>query len=263
MELGLKDKTALVTGASAGLGFAAAKVLSEEGARVIINSRSDDNLKVAAANIEKHTGRRPDCIAFDLTIEGNSEALVDEAIRLAGEVDILVSNAGGPPSGDFMSLSKENWDESTKLTLMSAIDLSRAVIPGMKKNKWGRIIYITSVSAKQPIPGLIISNTLRAGVTGFAKSISNELAGFGITINTVCPGFTNTERLGYLAEKLSADGSLKLDDVYNNWKANIPAGRIGEPDELANLICFLVSEKASYITGTSIAVDGGYIKGLL
>jgi 3-oxoacyl-[acyl-carrier protein] reductase len=263
MELGIKDRVALITGASSGLGLAAAEALSVEGAKVILNSRSQENLETAADKVEKNTGVRPHTIAGDLTGAGESERIIEKARAFYNSVDILVSNAGGPPSGDFMTLTKENWTESAKLTLYPAIDLARAVIPGMMQKAWGRIIFITSLSVKQPAPGLIISNTLRAGVTGFAKSISNELAAHGITVNTVCPGFTRTERLNYLAEKQAKDKGVKPEDIFKGWMDNIPAGRLGEPSELASLICFLASEKAAYITGTSIPVDGGYIKGLL
>jgi len=263
MELQLKDRVALVTGASSGLGFATALALSEEGARVIINSRSIENLEVAADRIEKQTGLRPHVIDGDLSASGESERVVEKARSYFKAIDILVANAGGPPSGEFMSLSKENWSDSARLTLFSAIDLARAVIPGMVQRAWGRVIFITSLSVKQPAPGLIISNTFRAGVTGFSKSISNELAANGITVNTVCPGFTNTERLGYLAEKQAKAKGVTPEDIFNGWINDIPAGRLGEPSELASLICFLASDRASYITGASIPVDGGYVKGLL
>lgn len=263
MELGLKGRVALVTGASSGLGFATAVALVAEGARVIINSRSAENLKKAADRINRQAGSRPQLIEGDLSVTGECERVVEKAKSLYNAIDILVANAGGPPSGDFMSLPRENWSDSARLTLFSAIDLARAVIPSMMQNGWGRIIFITSLSVKQPAPGLIISNTLRAGVTAFAKSISNELAKHGITVNTVCPGFTKTERLSYLAEKQAKDKGVKPEDIFKGWVDNIPAGRLGEPSELAALISFLASDKAAYITGTSIPVDGGYIKGLL
>lgn len=263
MELGLKGRVALVTGASSGLGFAAAETLAAEGARVVINSRSRENLEKAADRIKKQTGTRPQLVVGDLSASGECERVVEEAKAFYKSLDILVANAGGPPSGNFMNLPKESWTDSARLTLFSAIDMARQVIPGMMQNGWGRIIFITSLSVRQPAPGLIISNTLRAGVTGFAKSISNELAAHGITVNTVCPGYTKTERLTYLAEKLAKDKGVKPQDIFQGWIDGIPAGRLAEPSELAALICFLASDKAAYITGTSIPVDGGYIKGLL
>jgi len=263
MDLGIKDKVALVTGASTGLGFAAALALANEGANLVINSRSRANLDIAADKIEKETGCQPMIIDGDLTKEGVAESVIQKTIENLGTMDILVSNAGGPSAGEFMQLGKEAWDDCIALTLLPALNLARAAIPEMTKKHWGRIIFITSISVKQPIDNLIISNTLRAGVTGFAKSISNELAGKGITVNTVCPGFTDTERLGELAQVKSKASGKSIKEIYADWVESIPAGRVGRPEELAALIAFLASEKAAYITGTTTAVDGGYAKGLL
>jgi len=263
MDLGIKDRVALVTGASAGLGFATAHTLAGEGARVVINSRSEENLKKAAEKINKDTGYTPPYFAGDLADDGFAEKMVSDITGRIGTIDILVSNAGGPPPGEFMKHDKDTWKKSADLTLHSAINLTRAVLPDMKKNKWGRIIYITSIAVKQPVDGLIISNALRAGLTGFAKTISNEFAKFGITINTVCPGYTRTERLTNLAQNISQTSGISIDDVYKNWTDSIPAGRLGEPDELGGLITFLASEKAAYISGSAILVDGGAYKGLL
>lgn len=263
MDLSLEGKIALVTGASTGLGYATALALAQEGARVAINSRSQENLDSAARKIEKETGIIPLTIVGDLSQEGVPEKIVQEVCSRLGPINILVINAGGPPPGQFLQHEKETWRKSTCLTLYSAIDLSRAVIPNMKNMRWGRIIFITSVAVKQPLEDLIISNTLRAGVTGFAKSISNELAPFGITVNTVCPGYTDTDRLKSLAGNQSKAQGISIENVYKKWTDNIPMGRVGEPKELAGLILYLSSERASYITGASIAVDGGLYKGLL
>ncbi len=263
MDLGLRDKAALVTGASAGLGYATALALAQEGARVAINSRSRENLESAAQKIAKETGNRPLIVAGDLSIEGTAEKVVEEVRRQLGRVDILIVNAGGPPPGQFMQHDKEVWKKSADLTLFSAINLARAVIPGMMESQWGRIIFITSVAVRQPLENLVISNALRAGVTGFAKSISNELGGYGITVNTVCPGYTDTERLKSLAANLAKLQGVTVEAIYRKWTDNIPVGRVGKPEELASLIAFLASEKASYITGTAIPVDGGLYKGLL
>jgi 3-oxoacyl-[acyl-carrier protein] reductase len=263
MDLGIKGKVALVTGASSGLGFAAASALAAEGARVSINSRSADNLKKAALKMKTEAGHLPLTVEGDISASGMAEKVVEETASKLGPVDILVSNAGGPPAGKFLQHSKEVWRESADLTLYSAIDLARAVVPDMVARKWGRIIFITSVAVKQPIDNLIISNTLRAGVTGFAKSISNELASSGITVNAVCPGYTDTERLKRLAQNQSESSGKSLEEVYADWTAMIPARRVGKPEELAHLIAFLASERAAYINGTSFAVDGGYAKGLL
>lgn len=263
MDLGIRGKVALVTGASAGLGFAAATALAEEGARVAINSRSADNLKKAADSIHEKTGIRPTTIEGDLTHEGAAEKMVKTVSGELGSIDILVSNAGGPPAGQFMQISKEAWNSSLDLTFLPAVDLTRAVLPGMQEKKWGRIIFITSISVKQPVDNLIISNALRAGVTGFAKSISNEFARDGITVNTVCPGYTETERLKELATVKAEISGNSIEDIFSNWINEVPARRLGRPPELAALIAFLCSERAAYITGTSILVDGGLYKGLL
>lgn len=263
MDLGIKGKVALVTGASAGLGLAAAMALSDEGVSVAINSRSEENLKKAAIQIKEKTGTVPSLYPGDLAVAGKAEEIVEQVSSELGTIDILVANAGGPPAGPFMNHSKEVWQKSADLTLFASMNLARAVIPGMVEKKWGRIVFITSIAVKQPIDGLIISNTLRAGLTGFAKTVSNEYAQFGLTINTVCPGYTKTERLQELAEVKSQVLGTSPDDIYNNWIADTPAGRLGDPDELAALIAFLASEKAAFITGSSIAVDGGSYKGLL
>jgi len=263
MDLNIENKIALVTGASAGLGFAAALAFAREGARVAINSRSKENLDTASEKIKIDTGHMPFAIAGDLSKAGEAEKIVRNVERELGPVEILVANAGGPPPGEFLQFDQGVWNKSADLTLFSAISLTRAVIPNMKNSKWGRIIFITSVAVKQPLENLIISNTLRAGVTGFAKSISNEYARFGITANTVCPGYTDTERLKSLVENLAGMQHVLPADVYKKWTDNIPVGRVGKPEELASLIIFLASERASYITGASIAVDGGLYKGLL
>jgi 3-oxoacyl-[acyl-carrier protein] reductase len=263
MDLGIKGKTALVCGASTGLGFAAAMVLAKEGVRVAINSRSQENLNKAAKSIAEQTGERPAMAIGDLSIDGMAEQVVETVHSVLGKIDILVANAGGPPPGQFLTHSKETWQKSIGLTLLSNINLARAVIPEMKQTGWGRIIFITSVAVKQPVDNLIISNSLRAGVTGFAKTLANELASSGITVNTVCPGYTDTERLKGLFNNESSSREVSIDQVRQEWMQKIPVKRLGRPDELASLITFLASDRAGYITGTSIQVDGGLYKGLL
>jgi len=263
MDLGIKNKVALITGASSGLGFAAALELAREGAKIAINSRSAENLKEAGKKIQSETGQEPLELAGDLTNEGFTEELVEKTISHFGRLDILVSNAGGPPAGLFMDHSKETWKKAGDLTLFSAMNLARASIKEMSANKWGRVIFITSIAVKQPIDNLMISNTYRAGLTGFAKSISNEFGKNGITINTVLPGFTDTERLGDLAKFKSNESGLSVEKIYDNWSNDTSVKRIGRPEELASLISFLASDRAGYITGTAIPVDGGYYKGIL
>ncbi len=263
MELDLKDKVALVTGASGGLGLAAALALAQEGVRVAINSRARENLDKAAARISGETGHKVLVVPGELGVSNIVEQIADSVLRELGSVDILVANAGGPPAGYFLDHKPETWRKAAELTLHSAIDLCRAVIPGMKEKGWGRIIFITSIAVRQPVERLIISNTLRAGLTGFAKSISNEFGPFGITVNTVCPGYTVTERLKHLAEVESAASGLTVNEVFKNMAAKTALQRLGQPEELASLIAFLASNRAAYITGAAIPVDGGLYKGLL
>lgn len=253
MDLGIAGKRALVTGASAGLGFATALALSREGVKVTINSRSESRLAEAAARIEKESGQRPAAVVADI-------ALPQDVTRLTvscGPVDILISNAGGPAQGFFEDHPPERWDEAARLTLNSAVNLTRSVLPGMVQRKWGRLVYITSVAVLQPIDDLILSNTYRAGVTGFCKTIANTYAVHGITANCVCPGYTATERLGELAEKRAAKSGQSPQAILDGIAQTVPAKRLGKPEELAALVAFLCGQPAAYMTGLSIAVDGG------
>ncbi len=263
MDLGLKDKTALVTGASAGLGYASALALAREGVKVAINSRSEDRLKRAAEAIEKEAGVAPFIIPGKLGEPGEAERIASQAKDKLGHIDILIGNAGGPPAGMFGDIAPDTWRQSAELTLHSAIDLTRAVLDDMRKAKWGRIIYITSIAVRQPVHNLIVSNTLRAGLTGFAKSISNQYGVDGITVNTVCPGYHSTERLTGLAEhEANAEGSTP-EEIYERWAENTAVKKLGCPNDLGSVVAFLASQQASYITGAAIPVDGGAYKGLL
>jgi len=173
-----------------------------------------------------------------------------------------VTNAGGPPAGRFDQLTHEQWEEATRLTLYSAVHLAREVLPGMKAQRWGRILNITSISVKQPVENLLLSNSLRAAVTGFARTLANEVATDGITVNNILPGYTRTERLEDLARMMAEKQGISADQFRGRWETEIPMGRLGEPREFAALAAFLVSERASYITGTSIQIDGGWIRSL-
>ncbi len=259
MDLGLKRKKALVTGASSGLGAAAALALAKEGVELFINSRDEDRLRASAQNIYENSGVKARLLVGDVSRGADIQAMDQEI----DGIDILVSNAGGPPPGQFTDVSGEKWQEAADLVLTSAINLTRMVIDGMVKRKWGRLIYLTSVGVLQPIDDLILSNTYRAGVTGFCKTISNNYAKHGITANCVCPGYTATERLAAIAASRAEQTGVPVEKVVEGFAASIPAGRIGKPEELAALIAFLASERASYITGTSIPVDGGMVKGLI
>lgn len=262
MDLGLEGKAALVCGSSQGLGRAIAEALAAEGANVVINSRSADKLAVVRHEIAAATGAQVVAVPADLTDPDAIDDVVNAARQAFGKIDILVTNTGGPPSGPFESHDAEVWRQAIAQNLESVVNLVRSVLPEMKERTWGRIVNVTSISVKQPVAGLILSNAIRAAVTGFAKTIANEAAPFGVTVNNVLPGFTRTERLVDLATATSGRTGAAVESVYEGWKKDVPMGRLGEPEELAALTAFLCSEKAAYITGQSIAVDGGWIKGL-
>ncbi|RKX25398.1 MAG: hypothetical protein DRP45_05985 [Candidatus Zixiibacteriota bacterium] len=265
MDLGLKGKHVVITGASAGLGAAAAEALASEGAQLIINSRDESKLQAAASRIEKATGSRPLLAVGDVSTEAGRGAVVSVVKKHWSDsgVDVFVSNTGGPPPGLFLDIPSEQFGESANLLVESAVGLTRSFLPGMMERGWGRLIYITSVAVLQPVDALILSNSYRAAVTGFCKTISNTYASHGITANCVCPGYTATERLLSLAENLGKQSGKTPDEVMAGFAEQTASGRVGQPEELAALITFLAGEKAGYITGTSIAVDGGCYKGLL
>lgn len=263
MDLGLKDKTAFVAGASKGLGKAIAYELSKEGALVAICARDMETLLKTAEEIQQKTKNRVFPIRADVSDVREAVNFLKKGIDELGTIHILINNAGGPPASDFLSTDFSAWEEAFRLNLMSAIAMCKTAIPVMQANKWGRIVNITSVAVKQPIDELILSNTIRAGVHGLAKSLSNKFAGDNICINNVCPGYTMTERVENLAKKISENESVPPDIVKTRWCQNIPMKRIGKPEELAAIVAFLASTRASYITGTTIQVDGGFHKGLL
>jgi len=263
MDLGLRGKVAVVAGSSQGLGRAIADSLAGEGTDLVINSRSQEKLDAVRAEIESATGAKVTAVACDLTTPDGAATLIDAAVAAHGRVDVLVTNTGGPPAGMFEDHSAEVWSEAIAQNFESVVNLVRAALPGMKERRWGRIVNVTSISVKQPVAGLILSNSIRAGVTGFAKTISNEAAPFNVTVNNVLPGYTRTERLIHLAEAVAEREGTTIEGAYEGWAAEIPMGRLAEPPELGALVAFLCSERASYITGQSVAVDGGWIKGLI
>ena len=262
MDLGLKDKVALVVASSSGLGRAVAEELADEGASLVICSRETERITKTASEITDLTGAHVMAVAADLTHTADVQRLVEAALARFGRIDILVTNGGGPPAGKFDSLTAEQWEAATRLTLFSAIELARHVLPGMKQQRWGRILNITSISVKQPVDGLMLSNSLRSGLTGFARTLANEVAADGITVNNILPGYTRTERVEELAQMMAEKQGITAEDFKAKWESEIPMRRLGEPREFAALAAFLVSERASYITGTSIQVDGGWIRSL-
>lgn len=262
MDLGLKGRVAVVAGSSQGLGRAIADALAAEGADVVVNGRDADKLERVRSEIAAATDVRAEAVACDLTDPAGAAELVQEAVGRLGRVDILVTNTGGPPSGPFESHSAETWRRAIAQNLESVVNLVRAALPGMKERRWGRIVNVTSITVKQPVENLILSNSIRAAVTGFARTIANEAAPYGVTVNNVLPGFTRTERLVHLAEDISKRKGGTVADAYAGWESEIPMGRLGEPAELGAVAAFLCSEQASYVTGQSLAVDGGWIKGL-
>ncbi len=259
MDLGLKGKTALVAAASKGIGRACALGLAAEGARVAICSRSQGDLNAAADQIRATTGAEVLAQVCDVTRADAVASLVGRVTEAFGGVDILVASAGGPPRGDFDQLTDEQWQQAFELSLLSAVRLVRAVLPGMKRRRWGRIITVQSSSVKQPIPGLLLSNALRPGVAGLMKTLASQLGRDNILVNTVCPGRILTDRF--------VSGHTQTGKTVEEYlaaaAAEVPLGRIGTPEEFANVVVFLASERASYVTGVTIQVDGGVIRGLL
>jgi 3-oxoacyl-[acyl-carrier protein] reductase len=263
MDLGLKNKVALVAAASRGLGRAVAEELAAEGAQLVICSRSEDKINQAAKEIAESSGAKILAAVADVSNPEEVKRLTEFAIERLGRIDILVTNSGGPPAGPFESFTLDQWEGATKLLLHSSVELARQVLPGMKERKWGRILNITSIAVKQPVDNLILSNSLRAAVTGFARTLANEVAASGITVNNIMPGYTRTERVEELAQMMAEKQGISPEDFIERWEKEIPMRRIGKPSEFAALAAFLVSERASYITGTSIPVDGGWIKSLI
>jgi 3-oxoacyl-[acyl-carrier protein] reductase len=263
MEFGLKDRVAIVTGASMGLGRAVARELARERASVVIAARNESRLRATADTIRRETGCPVHAVAADMTQPDDIERLVNETLDRFGRIDVAVANAGGPPSTRFETTSPEEVERAVQLNLMSTVRLAHCVAPHMKARQWGRFIAIASMSVKQPIEGLILSNTARAGVVGFVKTMATEMAPHGILCNVVAPGFIRTGRVEDLAaERADAEGR-EAADVMAEIAGGIPLGRMGEPQELAALVAFLASERASYLTGATIQVDGGYVRGLL
>jgi 3-oxoacyl-[acyl-carrier protein] reductase len=262
MDLGLRDRVAIVAASSRGLGKACAFELAREGAKVVVCARHANSLAVAAQEIQAATGADVSYIEVDLTEPAQILHLADETLRRYGRIDILVTNNGGPAPGYFDDFDDEAWLTAHWLTLMSAVRLIRAVLPAMRVQQWGRIVNITSITVKQPIDDLLLSNVYRPGVIGLAKTLSTQLAAEGITVNNVAPSYTRTERVLEIDRARARQEGRTVEEIAAEKAARYPMKRMAEPEELAALVAFLASERASYITGATISVDGGYAKGL-
>ncbi len=263
MDLGLKDRVAVVAASSQGLGKAVARGLAKEGARLALCSRNADAVEAAADEIRRESGAETIAAEVDVTSEEQVREFVARVMEEFGRVDICVTNAGGPPAKPFEATTIEDWRHAVDLNLMSTLFLAREVLPAMKAQKWGRLVTITSLTVKQPIEGLILSNSVRAAVAGLVKSLSNEYAPYNVLVNNVCPGYTATNRLGELSSTLAKSAGVSPDAIEKRWTSQIPLGRLARPDEFADAVVFLCSDRASYITGQSIAIDGGFAKGLM
>lgn len=259
MDLGLDGKVALVAAASRGIGRATAMRLSEEGAAVAICARGDDDLQ---QTVEELPGPALG-VQTDVSDPEDVEQFVEDALATYDQIDVLVNNAGGPPSGGFEDKTSEEFRNALDLNLLSTVNLTKKALPYLKDGEWGRIINITSISAKEPLEGLVLSNTARAGVLGAAKTLSREVAESNVTVNSVLPGLTGTERLRNLTEEQADASGISFDEAREASLEDIPMDRWGKPGEIADVIAFLASDRASYVTGTALQVDGGLVSGLL
>jgi 3-oxoacyl-[acyl-carrier protein] reductase len=264
MQLGLKGKIALVTASSKGIGYGVAKVLASEGCRVIMSSRNIDSISRARDQIVQQTGN-PELYAFsaDLTVKEDIERLVKNATEKFGGVDILAYNTGPPKPGTFSELNETDWDKGVKLLLMSAVWLANLLLPGMEQKKWGRLVFIASTTLRQPIPNLVLSNTVRLSLAGLSKSLATEYGGKGITSNGIMQGHILTDRQREIAEDLSRRTGKTIDEAMKQALVEVPLGRHGTPEEVGYLVAFLASDRASYVNGAMIPIDGGMIRATL
>jgi 3-oxoacyl-[acyl-carrier protein] reductase len=263
MDLGLKGRAAAVAAASAGLGRAAARALAAEGCSVAICGRDATRVHDAAGAIARDTGARVLGFEADVGIGGDCRRFVEQAASALGRLDILVTNTGGPRPGGFDVVSDGDWEWAFRVTLANVIHLVRAAVPHMRERRWGRIVNVTSISAKQPVDGLVLSNAYRPAIVGLAKTLAVELAHHGILVNNLCPGYTRTDRLTELARARAEAAGTTPEEFLAALARDVPLGRVGEPEEFGAVVAFLCSERASYVTGTTLAVDGGALKGLI
>jgi 3-oxoacyl-[acyl-carrier protein] reductase len=262
MDLGLKGKVALVAGASQGMGRATALGFAREGAKVSICARGEAALNEAAATIRKQTGGEVLAMVADMAKADDIQKFVNQSAAHFGRVDVVVNNAGGPPPGEFMKFSDDDWQNAFNLSFMSTMRMTREAVPHMRKVGGGRVINITSYSVKEPIAGLVLSNAVRSAVIGLAKTVSRELGADKILFNNICPGRIDTERAQKLNEARAKRVNRPVEEINQEMAAEVPLGRYGTAEEVADLIVFLGSERASYITGTTIQIDGGLVRGI-
>jgi 3-oxoacyl-[acyl-carrier protein] reductase len=262
MELGLKGRVAIVAGSSQGIGLATAEAFAAEGSRIAMCARNAAKLEAAAQDIRNQYAAEVFTQAFDVTDASAVHDFVEVVAEKFGSVDICVANAGGPPAKGFLAAAIEDWRKAVDSNFMSAVYFAREVIPHMQRKRWGRFITLTSISTKQPVPDLVLSNAARAAVVGLVKSLSNEFGKDGVLVNNVGPGYTATGRLKVLAAARSSALGKSEDEIFAMWAADSALKRVAEPREVADTIVWLASERASYITGQTILVDGGTYKGL-
>jgi 3-oxoacyl-[acyl-carrier protein] reductase len=262
MDLGLKDRVAIVAASSQGLGKAVALGLAREGAKLALCARTESTLEETAEEIRRDTGVEVFTRAFDVTVYEDVRRFVADTAARFGRVDICVANAGGPPTKPFAETTVEEWHRAAELNLMSTVYFAKEALPLMQERRWGRFLAITSMTVKQPVEGLILSNSVRAGVSGLMKTLANEYGPYNVLVNSVCPGYTATARLLALGGKLAERQGVTQQEIEDRWAKQAPLGRIGRPEEFADVVVFLASERASYVTGVAIQVDGGIVKGL-
>jgi 3-oxoacyl-[acyl-carrier protein] reductase len=263
VDLGLSGKAALVTASSQGIGKACALELARAGADLVICARGQETLEATRGEIAGETSRKVVAVRADLNSKDDIDALLAAAVRELGKIDVLVTNAGGPPSGPFMDFDDAPWERAFTLNLMSVVRLNRAVVPLMREAGGGSIVNLTSVSVKEPLKGLVLSNAIRAAVVGLSKTLANELGPDGIRVNVVCPGFTATDRMTELIGARAKREGRPFDEVAAGYYASVPLGRFAEPADIARMVTFLASDAAKFVTGVTVQVDGGFVKGLL
>jgi 3-oxoacyl-[acyl-carrier protein] reductase len=262
MDLQLKGKRALVTGASRGLAYATASLLASEGAHLAINSRKPESIQSAAASIRNQTGSQVFSIAGDLTEKGVPERVVGEAVQKLEGLDILVTNAGGPPAGKFQDFNDQDWQNAIDLALMSHVRLIRNALPHLKQSSNASVLTVTSISVKEPVPNLVLSNSIRSATANLTKTLALELGSQGIRFNSILPSWTVTQRVEELMEDRARRNNTSMQEEMQKQAQESPLGRMGQPQEFANVAVFLVSPAASYLTGVALSVDGGMYKGL-